>query len=662
MVNRTRPLMNAWPWPLDCLVLVVATRVSSETSTVRALYWDEDLQTGQLSWAAAASIFLDEPLDPTGDRASWEQRVHPEDVELVRSARQMMREGLSQWNGEYRIRAGTGWRRVLEQMVLIEASGAAVRIIGTIRDATPAPVLLDSERRFATFVDQLPLLVWEADADGWIDFYNQRWFEYTGTTFDQMQGWGWARVHAPEDLPRMLRVWRNALGNGLPWEDVFRLRGADGVFRWHMSRAFPLRNSAGQIVRWFGSNTDVHEQRLALEEREQLLQIEKRLRAESEAVAREKDEFLAVVSHELRTPLGSVLTRAQILRPEATTPRLAVGLEKIEHNAQRLARLIEDLLDTSRIMSGKLDLGREVIDVVAAVRNAVESVTPDANQRRITIDLDVAGGLEARVLGTASRLEQIAANLIGNAVKFSFDQGRISVRVATRNDEAVLEVQDEGEGMEPGLIPQLFQRFKQGDSSARRRHGGLGLGLSIVRHLVVAHDGRVEAASDGPGKGSVFRAVFPLARSGTSPLAAPHVPQPESVVSLAGIRVLGVDDDAEARDVLALALIACGATITLAGSVAEALDRLRIEVPDIILSDLAMPEVDGFGLLGSVRESADPRIRALPMVAVTAHASAHDRAAAIRTGFDAYIAKPFHHAVMSRVIADLVRAKLTSSS
>lgn len=633
-------------------------------SAVRVLHWDEDLVTQRVTWGNGASAFVGEEVDVPDGREWWEGRVHPEDLDQLRTEALALRSGQRAiLNAEYRVRVARGWRLVREQIVVVEELGKPVRLVGTIRDATPAPVLAESERRFATFIDQLPLLAWEADADGWIDFYNQRWFTYTGTTLEEMEGWGWTQVHVASDLPRQLRVWRNALENGLPWEDMFRLRGADGAFRWHLSRAFPLRNASGEIVRWFGSNTDVHDQRLALEEREHLLKIEQRLRADAEAVVREKDEFVAVVSHELRTPLANVLTRAQLLRPGVSDPRLATGLEKIEQNAERLARLIEDLLDTSRIISGKLEVGHELVDVSTATRAAIESFATDAAKRGVTIQCD-APSEPALVIGTGTRIEQIATNLIGNAVKFSNDASTVRATVRATAHEVMLEVRDEGEGIESAMLPQLFQRFRQGDSSARRRHGGLGLGLSIVRHLVVAHGGRVEAASDGPGKGSTFRAFFPAAQTNTELLLAtqPRHSATEPAVSLAGIRVLGVDDDADTRDVLALALIACGATITVVGSVAEALDRLRLEIPDVILSDLAMPEIDGFGLVERVRASADPRIRALPIVAVTAHATSKDRDLALRAGFDSYVAKPFNTSMLSRLIAELVQQRLMTPS
>jgi len=626
--------------------------------TKDVLFWDEDLTAGTIAWSGDASWVFGEQLVMRADRSWWEQHVHPDDLDRVRGATAVARGGRqAHWTGEYRVGVGGRWRAVREQIVLVEQAGVPVRLVGTIQDPAPAASLAERERRFATFVDELPLLAWEADASGWIDYYNKRWFSYTGTTLEEMEGWGWARVHHADDLPRMLRVWRNALENGLPWEDSFRLRRADGALRWHLSRAFPLRDASGQIVRWFGSNTDVHEQRLALEERAQLLKVEQGLRAAAEAAVREKDEFLAVLSHELRTPLSNILMRAQLLRPGVTDPRLATGLEKIEQNSVRLARLIEDLLDMSRIISGKLEIGREVVDVAAASRVAIDELAGEAEKRQISIRL-IEPTAPALVVGVSLRVVQIASNLIGNAVKFSHDGGVVEVLVTSSATEVVLEVRDHGQGIEPALLPQMFERFKQGDSSIRRGHSGLGLGLSIVRHLVSAHGGRVEGESLGVGTGATFRVVFPPAGSEADRATPTPTSTPEPGASLVGMRVLGVDDDADAREVLALALIGCGATITVVGSAAEALDRLRIEVPDLIVSDLAMPAVDGFGLLERVRVSADARVRAVPVIALTAHASAQDRARSLAAGFDAYVAKPFDPGALSRLIASLVHARV----
>jgi PAS domain S-box-containing protein len=246
----------------------------------------------------------------------------------------------------------------------------------------PASDLLDapprvpsSENEFESFVQSLPLLAWETDPNGWIYYYNERWYEYTQTTFEEMEGWGWVRVHDPLDLPRMLRVFREAVASGEPWEDEFRLRrGSDGALRWHLSRAVPIRDESGRVVRWFGTNTDIHDQKLALEERERLLQIEQRLRHDAERASREKDEFLAVVSHELRTPLAAVVGWTQALRSTFSDPQLLGPIDRIERNTIALSRLIDDLLDVSRIISGKLEMETSVVDAREALDGALDAV------------------------------------------------------------------------------------------------------------------------------------------------------------------------------------------------------------------------------------------------------------------------------------------------
>jgi PAS domain S-box-containing protein len=632
--------------PRTLQVVVTAERAN------RSVFYDLDFETDELAWSG-----LDEELGEQVQARSYEDwlaRVHPDDRPTIRLALDELRTGRSiRSDLRYRVQSTDGWILVLDRVVVVEHEGHPWRLLGTLRRldrATPddhkslADQLRLSEHRFETFVDGLPQLAWECDADGWIDYYNQSWYRYTGTTLEEMEGWGWARVHDPLALPRMLRVFRNALAAGTPWEDEFRLRRADGELRWHLSRAAPLRDTDGRIVRWFGTNTDIQDQRNALEERERLFQREQVARRSAEAANREKDEFLAVVSHELRTPLSAIQMRVHLLRERSDASHLEAELVKVDRSTRQLGRLIEDLLDVSRILAGKLELDTSIVDLADPVQAAVEALRPAADR----IDVTVTGTTVVR--GSADRLQQIASNLLSNAIKFA-PKGRIGVNLTGESGRVKLTVVDEGDGIAPDLLPTLFERFRQGDGSRRRKHGGLGLGLSIVRTLTELHGGTVTATSDGDGAGATFTVLLPAA---DSPLPTSPTPQVVRPVSLSGIRVLGIDDDPDAREVLAMALLASRATVTVAGSAAEAFERLRSEIPDVIVSDLAMPEIDGFALIERVRSSSDERLRSLPVIALTAHASSQDRADALSRGFTSYLSKPYDAGSLCRLIAEVV--------
>jgi len=626
------------------------------------IYWDWDLQHDVITWSGELSTVLDVPTgEVVTHRGWWEAQIHPDDLPAVRSGIERLVHGAqTRWSGAYRVRGRDGLDiPLLDRASLVEHDGQPDRIVGVIDRADrmaaqpssdPFARLRLSERRFETFVEHLPLLVWEADAAGWLDFYNRGWYEYTGTTPAEMAGWGWTRVHDPLDLPRMLRVWRRALANGQAWEDAFRLRrGSDGMLRWHLSRAFPLKDADGKVLRWFGTCTDIHDQRLALEERERLLR-------DAQTANRTKDEFLAIVSHELRTPLSVVLTWAQLLHDRDVDPsRLATGVERIQRNARLLAQLIEDLLDVSRIVGGKFTVLCQPTDLHAPVQQAIEALRAEADRKHVHLEFDACPACPP-VLGSPQRLQQIATNLISNAIRFC-EAGQW-VRVELRHEEAgtvALEVRDNGPGIDPEQLPMLFDRFRQANTSVKRTHGGLGLGLYIVRHLVQAHGGTVSAESEGPGRGATFTVRLPTV---TGTLINPPAADSAAPVTLVGRKVLIVDDEPESREVLAVLLTRCGATVAMSGSVAGALDQLRTDVPDVVVSDIAMPEVDGYGLLERLRASDDPRWRTLRTLALTAHASAQDRAAALRAGFDAYLSKPFDATMLAQKIAELAAAQV----
>jgi signal transduction histidine kinase len=385
---------------------------------------------------------------------------------------------------------------------------------------------------------------------------------------------------------------------------------------------------------------------------------EQAARVAAEAANRTKDEFLATLSHELRSPLGSILTWATLFRRRPPDPaQLARGLEAIERNTRLQVRLIEDLLDVSRIVSGKMVLDVSLVDLGAVVQAAVEGMHAAAAAKGVHLetDVDLAVG---PVAGDAARLQQVVWNLVSNAVKFTPRGGRVDVRVDAACSQARLRVTDTGKGVPPEFLPHIFERFHQGDTSTTRNEGGLGLGLAIVRHLVELHGGTVAAESPGPGLGATFTvrlpfpAVVPLhSGDGTSAVLGPAGGAP--VADLSDVRVLVVDDEADSREAIVAALEAASANVTAVGTVHQAIAAVEREAPDAVVSDIAMPVEDGYALIRRLRALPAERGGQVPALALTAYASAADGRRVLGAGFQAYVTKPVEAAALAAAVRRL---------
>ena len=386
--------------------------------------------------------------------------------------------------------------------------------------------------------------------------------------------------------------------------------------------------------------------------------------AAAEEANRLKDEFLAVLSHELRTPLNAILGWARMLRAgtlsENDVPR---ALETIERNAQAQAQLIEDLLDVSRIVSGKLRLDMRPVDIGEVLEEAIDTVRPTADARGVTL----VGAVNhvGPVSGDAQRLQQVVWNLLSNSIKFTPPGGTVHVRVHQAGSMVRIVVTDTGQGIDPEFLPHVFDRFRQASSTpGQTRRKGLGLGLAIVRHLVEAHAGTVSATSDGPGKGATFTVEMPVMVGRTVLSTEPrHGYSPgtlETTLTLTGVRILVVDDDPDARDMLRIALQQYGAIVRVAASAQEALAAVHAENPDVLVSDIEMPDTNGYELVRSLRHSDDLEVRRLPAVALTAYARTEDRVKALLAGFQSHVPKPVEPAELVTVIASLAQRTIGS--
>jgi PAS domain S-box-containing protein len=736
--------------------------------------------------------------------------------------------------------------------------GSVQGMTGVVQDITArrsaADTLRQSEEVLRTLANTIPQLAWMAQADGAIVWFNERWFDYTGTTPDQVVGWGWQSTCEPSVLPAVQARWQASIRNGDPFEMEYPILGGDGKYRWFLTRVNPVRDRHGKVARWFGTNTDVDqvkraEQALrdeshvlellnstgsafastrdlrsllqtatdaatgiagarqgaflylgndaggapgedgtrlyslytvsgaspagleafgesgasglfgpgtpagtgaqvlradditndprfqattplglptthpavrsylsvpvvahsgevlgtmffghpepaifterterivlgiaaqaavaidnarlyeaaqrAADERKVLLESERQARAEAERTSQMKDEFLSTLSHELRTPLSAILGWAQVLRRGGRDQNdLQKGLQTIERNARAQAQLIEDLLDMSRITSGKVLLDMQTVTPIGFIDAAVETVRPAADAKNIRIEKHY-GADASLVAGDPARLQQVVWNLLSNAIKFTPRDGTVDIELGHNDANVTITVRDNGAGIRPEFITHVFERFRQADASMTRRHGGLGLGLAIVKQLIEQHGGTVRADSAGEGQGASFTIELPLAkppapgsRSARAAMILPTPATPEMTArDLSGIDVLVVDDDRDNRELINRILSDCGATVRVAASARDALVMFREAPPKLLISDLGMPEVDGFELLDWVRHLGRDEGSQVPAIALTAFARSEDRLLALEAGFSAHISKPVEPSELIATVAAVV--------
>ncbi len=488
----------------------------------------------------------------------------------------------------------------------------------------------DSEAKFRSIADLIPQLVWSADARGTCDYMNSRWREYTGLPEEELIGNGWVQVIHPDDLPGLQAAWAHSVATGSPYEIEHRQKHRSGEYRWVLNRALPVTGGDGlTIVRWMGAITDIHDKTRGEEE--------------LKAAARRKDEFLAMLAHELRNPLAPISSAAQLLgHVSADEKRVRQASEIIGRQVRHLTGLVDDLLDVSRVTRGLVELQRERVDLKSVIASAVEQARPlvEARGHRLdqTMDPDPAW-----VDGDRIRLVQVVANLLNNAAKYTPQGGALALSLTVNADagSATIAVRDNGIGIGPELLPQVFELFTQAERTPDRAQGGLGLGLALVKSLAGLHGGRVEAESGGAGMGSTFRVTLPLAQAARAAGAGDGVGGAE-LDALPARHVLIVDDNADAAQSLADILRALGNRVDVAHEPHRALALAEQDWPEVFILDIGLPDIDGYALARRLHAMAEeqPQRRSALYLALTGYGQAHDKVLSKAAGFDRHFVKP----------------------
>jgi PAS domain S-box-containing protein len=439
--------------------------------------------------------------------------VHPDDADALEQALARGMASGRPFHTTYRIRRKDGALRWLDLVGhFLPPDGGPVRMIGALTDNTEQHLaeetLRASEERFRIMADTAPVMIWMSGTDKLCTFFNKLWLDFTGRPLEAELGNGWTEGIHPEDLEHCVQTYAACFEARRPFGMDYRLRRHDGQYRWIFDQGVPRFSSSGKFLGYIGSCVDVTERKQAEAEREKLAE-EQAARAVAEAASRSKDEFLALVSHELRSPLSAILSYAHLLRVgPVDIDAINRAVTVIERNAKAQIQIIEDLLDSARITTGKLRIEPALIKLVPVLQAAVDTVRPAASAKGVTLAVDCEP-TPTEALGDPARLQQIVSNLLTNAIKFTPEGGRVSLAMKHDAGQIRIIVSDTGEGIEPGFLPFLFQRFSQADTSSARRFGGLGLGLSLVKDLVELHGGTISAHSEGVGRGATFTVTFP---------------------------------------------------------------------------------------------------------------------------------------------------------
>jgi PAS domain S-box-containing protein len=492
-------------------------RFQLAAAAVNCLIYDIDFKNNTVSRTEGLTRILGYSLaEAAPTHKWWIEKIHPQDRQRVGEQwRNVLTQG-QYYSIEYRIlHKDQGYRYILDQGIIVRDPHGQIiiRAVGSATDISDRKAtetaLRDSEERYRYLSNAIPQLVWICNLEGEYEYVNQQWCEFTGQTMEQALGLGWRQVIHPDDLPSAIHSGMKALETGEAMNTEMRYRKFDGSYCWHLARGLPIKNDQGQVIKWFGTSTDIDQHKQLEAERDRLLQLEQAARTAAETANQTKDEFVAMVSHDLRSPLNAILGWAKLLRtrelPQDTVDR---ALETIERNAQSQSKLLEDLLNMTRILRGQLQIELRSVNLVSLVKGSVATVYPDASSKGIHLESVIDESIPP-IVGDTHRLLQVLGNLLSNAIKFTPSGGKVQVQLAKNDQSSILiQVSDTGVGIKPEFLPHVFKRYHQAECSHQQT--GLGLGLAIARHLVELHGGTIEAHSPGEGLGATFTVKLPL--------------------------------------------------------------------------------------------------------------------------------------------------------
>ncbi|MBD1909936.1 MULTISPECIES: PAS domain-containing protein [unclassified Leptolyngbya] len=637
--------------------------------------WEWNLLNDECTWSEGVWNLLGlEPESITPTRDTFIKFIYPEDLEpTLQKVSAVLVQGEDYYD-EFRVFHRDGTLRWLASQgrVLRNAEGRAERLIGVNIDITNRKQVEEALRNSA---EQLSLALaaaklgdWSWDAATDMVTFSERAAGIFGIPPGPHMTWAQIlQLLHEDDRERAAQQVAQAVTDHSDYDIEYQVIRPDGVTCWVAAKGRATYDNTGQVLGMFGVVQDITHRRQAETEREQLLQREKTAREQAETANRIKDEFLAVLSHELRSPLNPILGWARLLQSGSlSAQKTQHALETIERNAKLQTQLIEDLLDVSRILRGKLVLSQAPVNLGMAVDSALETVRLAAEAKNIQVqwtvlehhgpEQDLSSVVQLpkfQVLGDAARLQQIIWNLLSNAVKFTSPGGHVHIQLEQRDGYAYIQVSDTGKGIRPEFLPYVFEYFRQEDGTTTRKFGGLGLGLAIVRHLTELHGGRVWAESLGEGKGATFTVRLPLISH--TVLGRENRTTGGSPVNLSPLSILVVDDEADIRDIVAFILEQAGADVTVATSALEAIKQLQVRLPDVLVCDIGMPDIDGYMLMRQIRSLKAEQGGKVVAIALTAYASEHDHKQALEAGFQMHIAKPVEPEVLVQAIANLMR-------
>ncbi|WP_199333413.1 PAS domain S-box protein [Oculatella sp. FACHB-28] len=610
--------------------------------------YDLNVQTGDAIVSPAYAEMLGyDPNEFQETNAKWRDRLHPDDVSVVYQAYEDYISGkLDTYQVEFRQRTQSGdWKWILSigKTVAWDSDGQPLRMLGTHTDITDRKraeeSLRQSEERLRLALDAGCMGAWEWNLETNVQRWDVNQYKLFGMDKDsnQLSTDTFFQFIHPDDLPSAQQLTEQVLEQGGSFHTEFRIITLDGSIRWLSSQGIVVQDSHNRSIRMIGINFDITERKQEEAERERLLANEQLARQEAERANRIKDEFLAVLSHELRSPLNPILGWSRLLQTQKLDEqKTRQALSTIERNAKLQTQLIEDLLDVSRILRGKLVLNTTPVSLINTIEAALETVRLAIEAKGIQVQRAFNLNID-QVMGDAARLQQVVWNLLTNAVKFTPSGGTIEIRLEQSNTQAQIQVKDTGKGIKPEFLPYVFDYFRQEDGTTTRKFGGLGLGLAIVRHITELHGGRVWVESPGEGLGATFTVQLPLISISMD--VVDEQAESPTIANLSGLRVLAVDDDTDIRELIAFILQQAGAEVCVVASATEALQQLEVFSPEILISDVGMPDFDGYMLMRQIRRLPLKR-GIIPAIALTAYAGEIDQQQAIASGFQMHLAKP----------------------